>query len=98
MARDVHLLLAELDTGPVTAIGSSMGGAIAKGLAAAHPGDVSAMVLSNTWAATDNFTGLLFDHWTALANAGNAAGWPSRPSCSRSAPSSWTPRAWRSRR
>lgn len=73
MAQDVHLLLAELDTGPVTAIGSSMGGAISQELAAAHPADVSAVVLSNTWAATDNFTGLLFDHWTALADAGDAA-------------------------
>ena len=72
MAQDAHLLLAELGAGPVTAIGSSMGGAIAQELAAAHPGDVSAVVLSNTWAATDNFTGLLFDHWTALADADDA--------------------------
>lgn len=72
MAQDVHLLLAELDTGPVTAIGSSMGGAICQELAAAHPADLSAVVLSNTWAATDNFTGLLFDHWAALADAGDA--------------------------
>lgn len=72
MADDVHLLLAELDTGPVTAIGSSMGGAICQELAAAHPGDLSGVVLSNTWAATDNFTGLLFDHWAALADAGQA--------------------------
>jgi 3-oxoadipate enol-lactonase len=72
MAQDVHLLLAELDTGPVTAIGSSMGGAICQELAAAHPADLSGMVLSNTWAVTDNFTGLLFDHWTALADAGDA--------------------------
>jgi 3-oxoadipate enol-lactonase len=72
MAEDVHLLLAELGTGPVTAIGSSMGGAICQELAAAHPADLNGVVLSNTWAATDNFTGLLFDHWAALADAGNA--------------------------
>ena len=73
MARDVHLLLAELDPGPVTAIGSSMGGAIGQELAAAHPGDLNGLVLTNTWAATDNFTGMLFDHWAALADDGQAA-------------------------
>ena len=31
-----------------------------------------ALVLTNTWPATDNYTYLLFDHWIALASHGDA--------------------------
>lgn len=72
MAEDVHLLLAELDVGPLAAVGSSMGGAICQEWAAAYPNEVTALVLTNTWAATDNYTSLLFDHWIALASSGDS--------------------------
>jgi len=72
MAEDLHLLLAELDVGPLTAVGSSMGGAICQEWALAHPEEVTALVLTNTWAATDPYTSLLFDHWIALAGIGEA--------------------------
>jgi pimeloyl-ACP methyl ester carboxylesterase len=72
MAEDIHLLLAALDVGPVAAIGSSMGGAICQEWAAAYPSEVTALVLTNSWAATDSSTALLFDHWIALASSGDA--------------------------
>jgi len=68
MADDVHRLISELDLGPVAAVGSSMGGAICQELAAMYEQDVRALVLTNTWPATDNYTRLLFDHWIALAS------------------------------
>ena len=72
MAEDVDLLLAELDAGPLAAVGSSMGGAICQEWAVARPDEVNALVLTNTWAATDAYTSLLFDHWIALAGSGEA--------------------------
>ena len=72
MAEDAHLLIDELGLGRVAAVGSSMGGAICQEWAAAHPEDLSALVITNSWAATDAYTSLLFDHWIALANAGGA--------------------------
>ncbi len=70
MAEDVHLLVSQLDLGPVAAVGSSMGGAICQEWASCYPEDVRALVLTNTWPATDNYTSLLFDHWIALASSG----------------------------
>jgi 3-oxoadipate enol-lactonase len=72
MAEDVHLLIADLDIGPLAAVGSSMGGAICQEWAARYPNEVTALVLTNTWAAGDSYTSLLFDHWTALASSGDA--------------------------
>ena len=99
MAQDVHLLLAELDTGPVTAIGSSMGGAISQELAAAHPADVSAVVLEQHLGRHHKL------HRPALFDQLDRARLtpPSLPAgrvgdLVRPAPSSWTPRASRSRR
>jgi 3-oxoadipate enol-lactonase len=71
MAEDVHLLVSKLDLGPVAAVGSSMGGAICQEWAAMYGLDVSALVLTNTWPATDNYMTLLFDHWIALASQGD---------------------------
>ncbi len=47
-ADDMAVLLQELDTGPVIAVGYSMGGAIAQYLWRQHPGLVSGLVLAAT--------------------------------------------------
>jgi 3-oxoadipate enol-lactonase len=49
MAEDAHDVVAGLGTGPVVAVGSSMGGAICQQWAARYPGDVRGLVLTNTW-------------------------------------------------
>jgi 3-oxoadipate enol-lactonase len=67
MADDAHDLVNELGLGPVSAVGSSMGGAICQRWALRHPGDISRLVLTNTWGEGDVFTNTLFDHWIALA-------------------------------
>ena len=68
LADDVHALHQALHLPPCVAIGSSMGGAICQEWALRYPADVSALVLSNTWARTDPFLRVLFEHWTSLAD------------------------------
>ncbi|CAN5332115.1 alpha/beta hydrolase [soil metagenome] len=70
MAIDVHELVRTLGLGPARVVGSSMGGAICQAWAAQYPDDVTALVLTNSWAAPTAQTNLLFDHWIALAAAG----------------------------
>jgi 3-oxoadipate enol-lactonase len=70
MAEDAHDIVTGLGTGPVIAVGSSMGGAICQQWAARYPGDVRALVLTNTWGRSDGFLRVLFDHWIGLARQG----------------------------
>lgn len=70
MADDAHELITELDCGPVTAVGVSMGGAICQEWALRHPEDISKLVLCSTWASPDTYLNTLFGHWQALAERG----------------------------
>ena len=72
MADDAHTVVRHLGLGPVTAIGSSMGGAICQRWALRHPDDLDRLVLSNTWGERDPFCDALFAHWISLAGAGSA--------------------------
>jgi 3-oxoadipate enol-lactonase len=69
-ADDAHDVVAALGLAPVSAVGSSMGGAICEAWALNYPDDVELLVLSNTWAEQDPLLDLLFGHWTALAISG----------------------------
>jgi pimeloyl-ACP methyl ester carboxylesterase len=69
-ADDAHDVVEALGLGPVSAVGSSMGGAICETWALHYPDDVALLVLSNSWAEQDPLLDLLFGHWTALATDG----------------------------
>ena len=73
LAADTHAVHQALRLEPCVAIGSSMGGAVAQEWAIRRPGEVSGLVLSNSWGRTDAFLCVLFEHWAALAQAGRAA-------------------------
>jgi pimeloyl-ACP methyl ester carboxylesterase len=70
MADDAHDIARQLGLGPVTAVGSSMGGAICQQWALRHPDDIQRLVITNSWAERDVFTSALFDHWIAMAERG----------------------------
>lgn len=72
MADDAHDVARKLGLGPVTAVGSSMGGAICQQWALRHPDDIAQLVITNSWAERDVFTTALFDHWMAMAERGQA--------------------------
>ena len=72
MADDTHELARRLELDPVTAIGSSMGGAICQQWALRHPDDIRRLVITNSWAERDVFTTALFDHWIAMAQGGQS--------------------------
>jgi 3-oxoadipate enol-lactonase len=72
LAADAHALHRALRLEPCVAIGSSMGGAIGQEWGMAHPGDVTRLVLSNSWGRSDTFLRVLFEHWGALASEGQA--------------------------
>jgi 3-oxoadipate enol-lactonase len=72
LAADAHAIHRALGLEPCIVIGSSMGGAIGQEWAIRHPGDVSGLVLSNTWGRSDAFLRVLFEHWADLASAGLA--------------------------
>ena len=67
MAEDAHALHQALGLAPCLAIGSSMGGAICQEWGLRYPADVTGLVLSNTWARSDPFLRVLFEHWGSLA-------------------------------
>ena len=69
-ADDAHDVVVALELGPVTAVGSSMGGGICETWALSYPDDIELLVLSNTWAERDPLLDLLFGHWMALAESG----------------------------
>ena len=73
LAEDAHALHQALGLAPCTAIGSSMGGAICQEWALMHPRDLSGIVLSNSWARSDTFLQVLFEHWASMARQGEAA-------------------------
>jgi len=72
LAADAHAIHRALGLEPCIAIGSSMGGAIGQEWAIRHPGDVSGLVLSNTWGRSDAFLRVLFEHWASLASDSRA--------------------------
>jgi pimeloyl-ACP methyl ester carboxylesterase len=72
LAADAHAIHRALGLRPCIAIGSSMGGAVCQEWAIRHPGDVSGLVLSNTWGRSDAFLRVLFGHWGSLASEGRA--------------------------
>jgi 3-oxoadipate enol-lactonase len=69
-ADDAHDVVTALGLAPVTAVGSSMGGAICATWALHYPEDIAQLVLSNTWAEQDPLLDLLTGHWMALAMSG----------------------------
>lgn len=71
MAEDAHELVSELGVGRVTAVGSSMGGAICQEWALAHPDAVERLVVSNSWGERDVWFSGLMDHWIELAGRGS---------------------------
>jgi 3-oxoadipate enol-lactonase len=71
MANDAHAVVQELGVGPVSAVGSSMGGAICQRWALRYPSDLERLVLTNTWGERDTFLDALFSHWIALGESGS---------------------------
>jgi pimeloyl-ACP methyl ester carboxylesterase len=71
MADDAHAVVQELGLDPVSAIGSSMGGAICQRWALRYADDLERLVLTNTWAERDSFLDVLFSHWIALGENGS---------------------------
>jgi 3-oxoadipate enol-lactonase len=70
MAEDAHEVVSALRLGRVSAVGSSMGGAICQEWALAHPDTIDRMVLSNTWGHRDQWFSGLLEHWIELAGRG----------------------------
>lgn len=58
---------------PVAVVGYSLGSCVAAAYAAAHSDTVSAMVLLNGWAKTDNAMRLRFSLWQQLYESGDTA-------------------------
>lgn len=73
LADDAHAVVTALELGTVVGIGSSLGGAICQEWALRHPGDLSGLVLSSTWAETDPYLGALMGLWRGLVEAGRTA-------------------------
>ncbi len=71
MADDAHAVVKELGLGPVSAVGSSMGGAICQRWALRYGDDLERLVLTNTWAEQDPYLDELFSHWIALGEDGS---------------------------
>jgi pimeloyl-ACP methyl ester carboxylesterase len=69
-ADDAHDVVAALGLASVSAVGSSMGGAICEAWALHYPDDIELLVLSNSWAEQDPLLDLLTGHWMALAMSG----------------------------
>lgn len=72
MADDAHAVVEGLGLSPVSAVGSSMGGAICQRWALRYADDLERLVLTNTWAERDAFLDVLFSHWIALGENGSA--------------------------
>lgn len=69
LAEDTHAIVSALNLGPVTAIGSSLGGAICQEWALKYPSDLSRIVFTNSWAGRDPYLEVLFEHWIQLAQS-----------------------------
>ncbi len=72
-AADANSVVAALALTGITAVGSSMGGAICQRWALDHPADLARLVITNSWGERDTFTDALFEHWISLAGSGSAA-------------------------
>ena len=70
LAADAHCVVEALGLTGITAVGSSMGGAICQRWALDHPADIERLVITNSWGERDTFTDALFDHWISLADSG----------------------------
>jgi 3-oxoadipate enol-lactonase len=70
MADDAHELASELGLGRVTAVGSSMGGAVCQEWALGHPDDLDRLVISNSWGERDTWFSGVMEHWIELAGRG----------------------------
>lgn len=73
LAADAHCVVEALGLTGITAVGSSMGGAICQRWALDHPPDIERLVITNSWGERDTFTDALFDHWISLADSGRVA-------------------------
>jgi 3-oxoadipate enol-lactonase len=73
LAADAHSVVATLGLTGITAVGSSMGGAICQRWALDHPADIARLAITNSWGEHDTFTDALFDHWISLASSGSVA-------------------------
>jgi pimeloyl-ACP methyl ester carboxylesterase len=73
LAADAHSIVAALGLTGITAVGSSMGGAICQRWALNHPADIARLVFTNSWGERDTFTDALFEHWISLGGSGSAA-------------------------
>jgi pimeloyl-ACP methyl ester carboxylesterase len=73
LAADARSVAVALGLTGITAVGSSMGGAICQRWALDHPADIARLVITNSWSERDTFTDALFEHWISLAGAGNTA-------------------------
>ncbi|MBI3213810.1 MAG: alpha/beta fold hydrolase [Mycobacterium sp.] len=72
LAADAHAVTSALGLADLTVVGSSMGGAICQEWMLAHPDAIRRAVLTNTWAQSDAFCVLLFEHLITLADKGLA--------------------------
>jgi pimeloyl-ACP methyl ester carboxylesterase len=73
LAADAHSVVAALGLTRITAVGSSMGGAICQRWALDHATDIARLVITNSWGERDTFTDALFEHWISLAGSGSVA-------------------------
>lgn len=73
LAEDAHSVVVALGLTGITAVGSSMGGAICQRWALDRPADIARLVITNSWGERDTFTDALFEHWISLAGSGSAA-------------------------
>jgi pimeloyl-ACP methyl ester carboxylesterase len=72
LAEDAHSVVVALGLTGITAVGSSMGGAICQRWALDRPADIARLVITNSWGERDTFTDALFEHWISLAGSGSA--------------------------
>ena len=73
LAADAHCIVEALGLRGISAVGSSMGGAICQRWALDHPADIERLVITNSWGERDTFTDALFEHWISLADSGSVA-------------------------
>lgn len=66
MADDYAELITDLDLGPVSVVGISMGGGIAQELALRHPTLVRRLVLVSSWARLDRYAAEIFTNLAAV--------------------------------
>ncbi len=70
LADEAHEVLEALGGAPAVVVGSSTGGQFAQQLALRHPGDISLLILTNTWGEQDFFIRHATRHWIDLAQQG----------------------------